>query len=220
MIDDLMPAGVVSVDTFEDFDVDLFPEEEEHVAKAVDKRRREFTTGRHCARLALGRLGFPPVPLPPGEKRAPVWPDGVVGSITHCKGYRAAAVARTASIRTIGIDAEPNEPNPDGVLEAIALPAELRMVAALGRAGDKVCWDRLLFSAKESVYKAWFPLARKWLGFEDAEVTINPDDGTFTARVLIEPPVVGGVALDGFTGRWMAREGFVVTAIAVPALTT
>ncbi|GAA0234777.1 4'-phosphopantetheinyl transferase superfamily protein [Saccharothrix mutabilis subsp. mutabilis] len=220
MIDDLMPAGVASVDTFEDFDVPLPPEEEEHVAKAVDKRRKEFTTGRHCARLALGRLGLPPVPLPPGERRAPVWPDGVVGSITHCKGYRAAAVARTADIRTIGIDAEPNEPNPDGVLEAIALPGELRMVAALGRATDKVCWDRLLFSAKESVYKAWFPLARTWLGFEDAEVTVNPDDGTFTARVLIEPPVVDGFTLDGFTGRWMAREGFVVTAIAVPALTT
>ncbi|MEJ2859241.1 MULTISPECIES: 4'-phosphopantetheinyl transferase family protein [unclassified Saccharothrix] len=220
MIEDILPAGVAAVDTFEDFDVPLFPEEEEHVAKAVDKRRKEFTTGRHCARLALGRLGFPPVPLLPGEKRAPVWPDGVVGSITHCKGYRAAVVARTGSIRTVGIDAEPNEPNPDGVLEAIALPPELRAMAALAAANGKVCWDRLLFSAKETVYKAWFPLARTWLGFEDAEVTINPDDGTFTARILIEPPVVGGVPLDGFTGRWMAREGFVVTAIAVPALTT
>lgn len=215
-----MPAAVAAVDTFEDHEVELFPEEEELVAKSVDKRRKEFTTGRYCARVALGRLGLPPSPVLPGPRREPTWPAGVVGSITHCKGYRAAVVGRTADVWTLGIDAEPNEPTPEGVLGAVSLPPEREMIAELARGADKVAWDRLLFSAKETVYKAWFPLARTWLGFEDAEVAINPDDGTFTARILIEPPVVDGVPLDGFTGRWLAREGFVVTAIAVPALTT
>lgn len=218
MITDLLPPPVVAHDAFGDPDgVVLFPEEEEHVAKAVDKRRREFATGRHCARTALAALGFPPAPLLPGPKREPLWPEGVVGSITHCQGYRAAAVGLVGQVRTIGIDAEPNEPTPHGVLEAIAVPGELARMPELRAAGDKVAWDRLLFSAKETVYKAWYPLARRWLGFEDAEVTINPDDGTFHARILVEPPVVDGFALDGFTGRWLAREGFVVTAIAVPA---
>ncbi|QFZ22139.1 4'-phosphopantetheinyl transferase family protein [Saccharothrix syringae] len=218
MITDLLPPPVSAVDSFGDPDgAVLFPEEEEHVAKAVDKRRREFTTGRHCARTALAALGFPPAPLLPGPKREPLWPAGVVGSITHCQGYRAAAVGLVGQVRTIGIDAEPNEPTPDGVLEAIAVPGELARMPALRAAGDKVAWDRLLFSAKETVYKAWYPLARRWLGFEDAEVTLNPDDGTFSARILVEPPVVDGFTLDGFTGRWLAREGFVVTAIAVPA---
>ncbi|WP_367137603.1 4'-phosphopantetheinyl transferase [Saccharothrix sp. HUAS TT1] len=218
MITDLLPPPVSAVDVFGDPDgVVLFPEEQEHVAKAVDKRKREFATGRHCARTALAAFGFPPAPLLPGPNRAPTWPAGVVGSITHCQGYRAAAVGLVSDVWTIGIDAEPNEPTPDGVLEAIAVPGELARHRELRASGDKVSWDRLLFSAKETVYKAWFPLARKWLGFEDAEVTINPDDGTFSARILIEPPVVDGVPLDGFTGRWLAREGFVVTAIAVPA---
>ncbi|WP_433262738.1 4'-phosphopantetheinyl transferase family protein [Actinosynnema sp. CS-041913] len=220
MISDILPAPVAAIDTFEDHEAELFPEEEELIAEAVDKRRKEFTTGRHCARTALGQLGFAPVPLLPGPRREPTWPSGVVGSITHCKGYRAAAVARTSEVWTIGIDAEPNAPTPPGVLEAIALPPELAMVSELGAAGNKVAWDRLLFSAKETVYKAWFPLTRAWLGFEEAELTINPDDGTFSARILVEAPVVDGVPLDGFTGRWLAREGFVVTAIAVPALTT
>ncbi|MFC6088503.1 4'-phosphopantetheinyl transferase family protein [Saccharothrix lopnurensis] len=218
MITDLLAPPVSAFDVFGDPDgVVLFPEEEQHVARAVDKRRREFATGRHCARTALAALGFPPAPLVPLPSREPAWPDGVVGSITHCKGYRAAAVGRTDQVRTIGIDAEPNEPTPDGVLGAIALPAELARMDGLRDASDKVAWDRLLFSAKETVYKAWYPLARRWLGFEDAEVTIHPDDGTFSARILVEPPVVDGVAVTGFTGRWLAREGFVVTAIAVPA---
>jgi 4'-phosphopantetheinyl transferase EntD len=76
-----------------------------------------------------------------------------------------------------------------------------------------VCWDRLLFSAKESVYKAWFPLTGRWLGFEDADVTITPD-GTFTARLLAEltetqPPA-------SFAGRWLASGGLILTAIVVP----
>ncbi|MDQ2587667.1 4'-phosphopantetheinyl transferase family protein [Saccharothrix yanglingensis] len=218
MITDLLPPPISAVDYFGDPDgVVLFPEEEEHVAKAVDKRRKEFATGRHCARAALAGLGHAPVPLLPGPKREPTWPAGVVGSITHCRGYRAAAVGRVGEVWTIGIDAEPNEPTPEGVLEAIAVPGELARMPALRAAGDEVAWDRLLFSAKETVYKAWFPLTRAWLGFEDAEVTINPDDGTFSARVLIDHPVVDGTTLDGFTGRWLAREGFVVTAIAVPA---
>ncbi|WP_189224732.1 4'-phosphopantetheinyl transferase family protein [Saccharothrix coeruleofusca] len=218
MIEDLLPEPVAAVESFGDpAEAVLFPEEEEHIARSVDKRRREFTTGRHCARVALGRLGLPPVPLLPGPKREPLWPAGVVGSITHCAGYRAAAVARASEVWTVGIDAEPDEPTPDGVLEAIALPGELARTAELRAADGKTSWDRLLFSAKETVYKAWFPLTRSWLGFEDAEVTIDPDGGTFSARILVEAPVVDGIPLTGFTGRWLARDGFVVTAIAVPA---
>ncbi len=218
MITDLLPSPIAAVNRFDDPEgVELFPEELALLEKSVEKRRKEFTTGRFCARTALGQLGFPPVPVLPGPKREPVWPDGVVGSITHCTGYRAAAVARTSDFRSIGIDAEPNAPTPKGVLEAIAVPAELARMDGLRATSDKVSWDRLLFSAKETVYKAWFPLTRLWLGFEDADVTIDPDAGTFSARILIDPPIVDGEPLTGFTGRWLARDGFVITSIAVPA---
>jgi 4'-phosphopantetheinyl transferase EntD len=97
----------------------------------------------------------------------------VAGSITHCEGYRAAGVARTTAIATMGLDAEPNEPLPDGVLDVIALDSERARIAELSAAEPAVRWDRLLFSAKESVYKAWFPVAQRWLDFEEATLSLT-----------------------------------------------
>ena len=217
VIGELLPAAAVVVDARGPLPGEaLLPEEEPLVARAVEKRRAEFTTVRTCARRALGRLGLPPAPLLSGDKREPLWPAGVVGSLTHCAGYGAAAVAWASDLATVGIDAEPHDKLPDGVLERVSLPVEQRELRALP-AG--VHWDRLLFSAKESVYKAWFPLTGRWLGFEDAEL-VPAADGTFRAGLRVPGPVVDGVALASFTGRWIVRDGLVITAIAVPAVST
>ncbi len=228
----LLPAAAVAVEAFEDDpSAVLFPEEAALLSRAVDKRRREFTTARVCAHRALEGLGLPAAPILPGSRGAPGWPDGVVGSITHCAGYRAAAVARAAEVHTIGIDAEPNEPTPGGVLKEITVPAEEGWLAALTRTRPAVCWDRLLFSAKESVYKAWYPLAERWLGFGDAALVIHPGTapmgppapgpaarGTFTAKLLVAGPRLAGGELTGFDGRWLSARGLLVTAITVPHL--
>jgi 4'-phosphopantetheinyl transferase EntD len=216
LIERILPDAV-TVDESRALDehVDLFPAEVEHIAHSVPGRRQEFRAVRACARRALAGLGLAPVPLVPGAKGEPVWPAGVVGSMTHCAGYRAAAVAPADAVLTLGIDAEVDEPLPEGVLEAIALPEELPLLAALRRADPTVHADRLLFSAKESVYKAWFPLARKMLDFTEAALTLDPD-GTFDARLLVPGPFVGGRRLRGFEGRWTAADGLVATAITVP----
>nr|WP_284287855.1 hypothetical protein [Angustibacter aerolatus] len=75
------------------------------------------------ARQALRSLGVAPAPLPRGERGAPAWPLGVVGSITHCDGYRGAAVAAATECAAVGVDAEPAAPLPDGVLATVATPA-------------------------------------------------------------------------------------------------
>ena len=212
MIERILPGGVVTATAYGDpAEAALLPEEEPAVARAVDKRRREFTTVRWCARRALAGLGLPPVPIPRGDKGAPRWPDGVVGSMTHCDGYRAAAVARAADLTALGIDAEPHGPLPDGVLEAVAREEELARLDGLRRASPGVHWDRLLFSAKESVYKAWFPVTGRWLGFEDASLAFDPG-GTFRAEILADD-----APFPAFEGRWAADDGLAVTAIAVPA---
>lgn len=212
MIERLVPDTVVVVSTRELRDIELFPEEERSVGRAVEKRRREFTTGRACARLALERLGTATVAIPNGERGEPLWPAGVVGSITHCRGYCASAVAKAEDVAAVGIDAEVHESLPEGVLDQVAFGRELEMVADRG-AG--VCLDRLLFSAKEAVYKAWFPLAHRWLGFEDVELTIDVGGSEFRARLLVPGPVVDGVRLTEFRGRWCVEEGIVAAAAVV-----
>lgn len=213
----LAAAPVTVVETRDDpADAVLFPEEEAVVANAVAKRRHEFTTVRHCARAALRRIGVPPAPILPGQRGAPRWPSGVVGSMTHCAGYRAAVVARAGEVISLGVDAEPGEPlrDPD-VLKLIADETERAALAALGTRYPGTPWDRLLFSAKESVYKTWFPLTGRWLGFEDARLELDPA-GTFTARLLVAGPVVEGAELTVFSGRWTVRDGIAATAIVLP----
>jgi 4'-phosphopantetheinyl transferase EntD len=218
VIEKILPAEVACAEAFTDLpDISLFPEEEALVARAVDKRRREFTTARGCARSALAALGVVPAPILAGERGAPRWPPGIVGSITHCAGYRAAAVARDHDVLTIGVDAEPDEALPADVPSVIFLPGERARLRDLGVAAPGTSWDRLLFCAKEAVYKAWFPLTRRWLGFEDADITVNPADGTFAVQLLVPPIMISGVPLGSFAGGWLASDGLVITAIAVQA---
>jgi 4'-phosphopantetheinyl transferase EntD len=218
VIAEILPPPVAAVEAFEDPPgATLYPEEEAAMARAVPRRRGEFAAGRACARAALARLGLPAVPILPGPRGAPQWPPGVVGTITHCDGYRAAAVAHARDVLTLGLDAEPDGPLPGGVLDAVSLAEERDRLPGLAAAAPQVPWDRLLFCAKEAVYKAWFPLAGRWLGFEEAVITFTPDAGTFTARLLAPGPAVGGRPLDGFSGRWLARGGLLLAAIAVPA---
>jgi 4'-phosphopantetheinyl transferase EntD len=217
MLDELLPAGVVAVETIGDEDPAAFllPEEQPLVARSVAKRTREVTYARTCARRALAALGRPEVPIPRGAKGEPLWPAGVVGSITHTAGYYAAAVAESTTVRSIGVDAEEHGELPDGVLGHIAFGPEPARLDALRAADPTVWWDRLLFSAKESVYKAWFPLTGRWLGFEDAELTLDPA-GTFRARILIDGTTTdSGPPLVTLAGRWLARDGLVLTAIAL-----
>ena len=192
------------------------PEEEPLIAKSVAKRRNEFITVRYCARQALVGLGMEPVPILKGEKGEPCWPEGVVGSLTHCEGFRGAAVGRREEVRSVGIDAEPHDVQPRGVLDAISLPVERQELRTLP---PDVHWDRVLFCAKEATYKAWFPLTRRWLGFEDAHIVFDVDasgqSGTFTSEILIDAAALSGPPLTTMAGRWSVRTGIALTAIVL-----
>ncbi|MBW3068037.1 4'-phosphopantetheinyl transferase superfamily protein [Actinomyces sp. 594] len=206
----LVPESVIVAEARCDIDAPLLPPEAAHVSRASARRRAEFTTVRFLAGRALAELGLARPVMVPGPAGEPTWPDGVVGSLTHCTGFRAAAVARASGVAAVGIDAEPNRPLARGVLERIAAPVERENVCELVEAVPDVAWDRLLFSVKESVYKAWFPLTHCPLRFADAAVTVRPD-GTFTARLA------AGAHFDAdgadLTGRWATSGGLLASAV-------
>jgi 4'-phosphopantetheinyl transferase EntD len=217
LLADLLPDAVASAELYADPPGLMpLPEEEPLIARSVAKRRSEFITVRHCARQALATLGIAPVPILKGDKGAPCWPDGVVGSLTHCEGFRGAAVARVDDVRSVGIDAEPHDVLPDRVLGSISLPAERAEIGALPLG---LHWDRILFCAKEATYKAWFPVTRRWLGFEDAHITFDigagDAEGGFVSRILIDGSAVSGPALTELPGRWSVRDGLALTAIVL-----
>jgi 4'-phosphopantetheinyl transferase EntD len=218
MIEQILPSRVAAAESFgDDPTALLFPEERAIVARAVESRQREFATARSCARAAMARLGMPEVAVGSGTRGMPQWPEGVAGSITHCTGYRGAAVALKEDVVSLGIDAEPNEALPDpGMLELIALNEERDRLGKLAADDPLISWDRLLFSAKESVYKTWYPLTHRWLDFESADIVIHPRAGTFTVSLLVPGPLVAGVPLSRLNGRWLAGQAFLVTAVVVP----
>ena len=214
MIEALLPASACA-EMFSDApESTMFSIEAAAVATAVPERRREFGTVRYCARKALRQIGEPAVPILPDPDRAPRWPVGVVGSMTHCAGYRAAAVARSGELCGLGIDAEPHAAFPDEALDLVLRDEEREQLLALADASRDLHWDRILFCAKEAVYKAWFPLTRRWLDFADVSTTVHLD-GTFRARLLVRRPRVAGLDLGSFDGRWTVGRGLVVAATSV-----
>jgi 4'-phosphopantetheinyl transferase EntD len=172
----------------------LYPEEHAAVSGAVPKRVAEFAAGRHCAREALRQLGISPGALPVLPSRAPAWPVGVVGSISHCNGYCGAVVARARDVTTIGFDVEIRRSVPREIWPDIASAEELGALAAQQRLAmdDAIT---LLFSAKESYFKAEHPIYDQMLDFGDVACTLL-DEARFRIRPLttlapVPPAAVG-----------------------------
>jgi 4'-phosphopantetheinyl transferase EntD len=214
---DLVPKSVaVAVAAASDWTAALLPEEQKHLTVGMAAaRRREFTAGRACARRALVELGVDSAPVPVGPDRAPRWPAGIVGSITHTKGYCAAAVAREREIRSLGIDAEERVVLPREVRDLVCLPAEVSW--CMGR-DDGPWWPVVFFSAKEAIFKAWSSLVGTWLDFHDVHVELNPRSGTFVAAIASGP--VHAAALVNLapaivTGRFATEVQLVRTAVVV-----
>jgi 4'-phosphopantetheinyl transferase EntD len=216
MLELILPADVESQECFDEASGGvLFPEEEKIIAHAVESRRRQYAAVRSCARACLARLGYARVPILPGIGGAPTWPAGVLGSMTHCAGYAAAAVGPLSRISAIGIDAEPDAPLPEGVLDLVATPAERDRLAVTQLEPDSPNWDRLLFSAKEAVYKAWFPLTGEWLDHEEVEILFDPQDGSFAALLSRDGLIVDGRQVRCLHGRWVRKRGILLTAVVL-----
>ena len=147
----------------------LLPEEESAIKGAVNKRRLEFAAGREAARRAMEDLDLTPGAIPMAADRSPLWPDGVVGSITHCNDICIATVARKASKHGIGIDIEPDRPLHPDLEEVICTPSE-RAWLDTQNIEQRGHLAKRTFCVKESIYKALYPLIGQVIGFQDVEI--------------------------------------------------
>ncbi|MEJ0008783.1 MAG: 4'-phosphopantetheinyl transferase superfamily protein [Steroidobacteraceae bacterium] len=208
----LFAKGAVAYQTHDTFTADsLLPQERQYLLKAVPKRVHEFAGGRACARAGLAQLGCGAVALPMGTDRAPVWPAGYTGSITHTAGFCAAVVALARNIRALGLDTEPENSVKPELWTRILIPTEL---ATLHSQDDLTALQTatLIFSAKEAFYKCQYPLTGEWLGFEDLGVTI--ESNSFTVRPT-RPLQTANLSPGPWHGRYVHEAGFVTTGICI-----
>ena len=147
----------------------LFAEERVAVSKAIPARIAEFVGGRRAARAAMAQLGLPACAIPARSDRAPHWPEGVLGSISHAGPVCLAVVGRRADWAMIGIDLEPDRPMAAELVPEIAAPDELAALAPLPR----TLAATRIFSAKEAAYKAQYPVTRALFGFDAMQANLQ-----------------------------------------------
>lgn len=168
----------------------LLPEEKPVVARAIPLRKLEFTAGRVAARAALAQIGHPPTAIPSAPDRSPVWPPGIVGSITHCTELCIATVAHQEMLQGLGIDIEPDTAVPSEMHDIILTRAERDWLEAQPTS-ERGALVKSIFCAKESAYKAIYPLTRTLIEFTDMRVTMAQDQTSFVAQTHGAPNITG-----------------------------
>lgn len=211
----LFPAGVSAFEAQGPYPADtLFDAERVSIAHAVGSRVHEFVAGRACARKALAQLGIPPMPIPAGPDRAPIWPAGFTGSISHTQGYCVAVAAKMQKehgIRALGVDVEQTGKVGAELWPQIMREAEIDRLCSLGET-ERAVSATLIFSAKEAFYKAQYALTQSWVDFDDAEVEILQD--SFVLQVKNEALPIAHHARR-FEGRFLVCDGHIITALAL-----
>lgn len=183
------------------------------MAGAAPSRRREFLCGRACAHAALEALGRDGGPIAVGDRREPSWPVGVVGSISHAGSLAAAVVARSTDAWGLGLDVELLEPPLDPKLQRLLLtPGEMSHVQALEAIEPSAA--KILFSAKESVYKCVFPRTRWRLDYQEVDVALDLGRRRYRA-VIAGRPHDGHLRASTLEGTFRLAEGYVLTGLHV-----
>jgi 4'-phosphopantetheinyl transferase EntD len=208
----LFPDGVEVVEIVGAVDIDqLMGSERECIRNASPNRQREFAAGRLCARRALGRLGKPSVALPMMNKLLPLWPDGIVGSISHTDGYCVAAVGLGSQLISIGIDAERAGKIERGIWPLIFVDDEIKYLESIEDVFEQELKATTIFSAKEAFYKCQYPITQTWVEFRD--VAVRFDEWGFYLEVFQRGWGVPGI--DKCRGLYFWRNQLVVCGIAM-----
>jgi 4'-phosphopantetheinyl transferase EntD len=194
----------------------LYPEEARYLQKAVRKRAEEFAAGRLCARLLLREFGIQKFAIEVGAHRQPLWPESLVGSITHTTGFCAAVAAPKECLRSVGIDTEITGSVKTELWRGICTPSETAWLRTLPDS-EQLAAATLMFSAKEAFYKSQFPLTQERLGFHDVSVELpawGEKRGAFRIIANCSIELERSAALP-LQGQYLFHEQFITSAIAL-----
>jgi 4'-phosphopantetheinyl transferase EntD len=211
---DLFPPAALAAELRGAGDVTtLLPAEAPYVARAVAKRQQEFAAGRECSRLLLAQFGIVDFALRMADDRRPLWPDALVGSITHTEHFCSVVVAERTRLSAVGIDSEISGSVKPALWESICTEAERAWLDTL-EVSQQAAAATLIFSAKEAFYKLQYPLMRQKLHFQDAmvEAEWGSQRGSFTVHA---PSALAARRAGGVQGRYLFHEQFVTTGIAL-----
>jgi 4'-phosphopantetheinyl transferase EntD len=182
----------------------------------VQKRAEEFAAGRLCARLLLHEFGIRKFAIEVGAHRQPLWPEDLVGSITHTTGFCAAVAASKKNLRSVGIDTEITGSVATTLWRGICTPSETTWLLSLPQS-EQLSAATLIFSAKESFYKCQFGLTQEHLGFHDASVELpewGQERGAF--RIFANRSIkLESIAVLPLQGRYLFHEQFITSGIAL-----
>lgn len=192
--------------------------ETDALALANPQRRREFCSGRQCARRALVNLGFAPVELRPDVDGLPIWPLGVTGSISHGGALCFAAVARTADIAGVGVDVEPVAAFEPSLVRRVCRADERAHIAQLPSLATVS--HNLFFSAKEAVYKCLYPCFGQFFEFEDIALELSDTSSERCGTFRVVDISVGpwGKAARKIEGKWAITMGHVFALAIMPRI--
>ncbi|MDM3869940.1 4'-phosphopantetheinyl transferase superfamily protein [Porticoccus sp. W117] len=197
-------------DCYQQFNIPL----PQRVSKAVPKRQAEFLAGRYCAARALSALGSDNLNVQSGENRIPIWPQKTIGSISHTAGKAVAVAGWQRDYAGVGIDCETlvSDEVCERIYDTITTPEDSQLF-------DNGCWQKpwfftLMFSAKESLFKALYPTVNKYFGFDKAQLLEVTEEGFVIAlRETLNSRWQKGQT---FSGRYLSLDGYLVTLLMLP----
>ncbi|WP_370401073.1 4'-phosphopantetheinyl transferase family protein [Sulfitobacter sp. JB4-11] len=185
------------------------PQEAAHLGRAIAKRQQEFAAGRAMARQAMADLTgvSHSQPILADEDRAPIWPAGWQGSISHKSTLCLAVVGQSGA--QLGLDVEEDTPLAQDLIPTICSGTEIAQFAG----PEQGAWAKLIFSAKEAAYKAQYPLTREVFGFHRFDVFVDVSMGMFSAAFTADT----GIFEEGdmLMGRFLKAEGHLVTGVTI-----
>ncbi|MEO0911427.1 MAG: 4'-phosphopantetheinyl transferase superfamily protein [Pseudomonadota bacterium] len=192
----------------------LMPEEAAAISRAAPKRKREFAAGRLAARRAMAALGHANEPLPMASDRTPVWPEGLVGGISHTDRICLAVAARRESVAALGIDVEGATALSQDLWDTVLTPSDQSLLRSFPRS-ERGLMAKIIFSAKECTYKCQYAISRKLFGFDQVDITLDIEGKRFWA--VFNEAAEPFQKSDCLAGNFALDHGLIVTGMSLDA---